>query len=455
MGEAEPVSTTGPGTGPAHLNWAGNIVFGARRLHRPASLDELRRVVAGADRIRALGTAHSFNRIADTDYDLVSVAGLPPQVRIDAERGTATVSAGMRYAEVADALYAAGYALPNLASLPHISVAGAVATGTHGSGDALGSLATAVAGLRMVGPDGDLVELRRGAGDAGDFAGVVVGLGALGVVDEVTLDVLPSFDVSQYVYEDVSLERVAESFDEVFGAAYSVSVFTGWASDSAMAWVKVRRAAAGDAAAADPAGNGAAAPAAGGDAGPDPDWLGARRATEPRHPVPGMPAGFCSEQLGVPGPWHERLPHFRPQFTPSSGEELQSEFLLPREAAAAAIAALRGLGRDLAAVLQISEIRTIAGDDLWLSPAYGRDSVAFHFTWVKDTAAVVPVLAAVEEHLMPLGARPHWGKLFTAPPDRVAAGYEKAAEFRKLMLRHDPDGKFRNLFIGSAFPAAR
>jgi alditol oxidase len=509
MGETEPVSTTGPGTGtgPEHLNWARNIVFGAGQLHRPTSLDELRRVVAGTDRIRALGTGHSFNRIADTEHDLVSVAGLPPQVRIDAERGTATVSAGMRYAQVADALQAAGYALPNLASLPHISVAGAVATGTHGSGDALGSLATAVAGLRMVGPEGDLVELRRGGtgADAGagagaateagpqsepgteDFAGAVVALGALGIVAEVTLDVQPTFAVSQYVYEDVSLERVADSFDEVFGAAYSVSVFTGWNADGALAWVKSRLPTG--------AGNGAASPGARGkataksaaakpkakanaksaaakagaassvasapasasasDAGPAPDWLGARRATEPRHPVPGMPAEFSSEQLGVPGPWHERLPHFRPEFTPSSGEELQSEFLLPREAAATAITALRGLGRELAPVLQISEIRTIAADDLWLSPAYGRNSVAFHFTWVKDTGAVVPVLAAVEERLMPLGARPHWGKLFTAPPDRVAAGYEKAPEFRQLMLRFDPDGKFRNKFVDSAFPQIR
>ena len=480
MGEAEPVSTTGPGTGSAeaYLNWARNIVFGAQRLHRPSSLDELREIVAGADRIRALGSGHSFNRIADTEHDLVSVAGLPPRVDIDAERGTATVAAGMRYGEVATALQAAGYALPNLASLPHISVAGAVATGTHGSGDALGSLATAVAGLTLVGPEGDLVELRRGGaaqgadtqvagGGSEGFAGAVVSLGALGVVAEVTLDVVPAFEVSQYVYEGVSLERVAENVDGVFGAAYSVSVFTDWSTDDALAWAKAKAKvkAKTKAGARKPRGggaeNGAASPAATETAatetaaGPDPDWLGARRATEPRHPVPGMPAEFCSEQLGVPGPWHERLPHFRPEFTPSNGEELQSEFLLPREAAAPAITALRGLGRELAPVLQISEIRTIAGDGLWLSPAYGRDSVAFHFTWVKDTAAVVPVLAAVEERLAPLGARPHWGKLFTAPPDRVAAGYEKAPDFRRLMARHDPRGKFRNAFVDSAFPPVR
>lgn len=420
-------------------NWARNVEFAAQRLHRPSSLDELRWIVGAAPHVRALGTGHSFNRIADTDGDLVSVAGLPAEAVIDPERATVTVAAGMRYAEVADALRGSGFALANLASLPHISVAGAVATGTHGSGDALGSLATSVAGLRLVGPQGDLVELCRDAdADAADFPGAVVGLGALGIVVEVTLDLVPSYEVSQYVYEGLNLATVAESFDEVFGSAYSVSVFTDWRTTDAMVWWKAL--AEQDQADRD------SSTATG------PGRLGATLAPAARHPVPGMPAEYCSQQGGVPGPWNERLPHFRPEFTPSNGAELQSEFLLPRHAAGAAISALRGLGPVLAPVLQISEIRTVAADTLWLSPAYGRDTVAFHFTWIDDTAAVTPALAAMEEQLTGLGARPHWGKLFTTPLHQVAARYDHASDFRRLLLAHDPDGKFRNAFVAEAFP---
>ncbi len=418
----------------APTNWAGNVVFGAARLHRPQSLAELRGIVKGAGKVRALGSRHSFNRIADTPADLVSVTELPRVVEIDTANATAQVSAGLRYAEAAEQLHRAGYALANLASLPHISIAGACATGTHGSGDRNGGLASAVGGVRMVGADGETIELYR-SDEPERFAGAVVNLGALGVVTSVTLDLLPSFDVAQYVYEGLSLELLAEDIDAVFGAAYSVSVFTDWATRTGRIWVKQQL----DAETAAP---------------PRPEqWLGARLADGPRHPVPGMPAQFCTEQGGVPGPWHERLPHFRSEFTPSFGEELQSEYLLPREAAPAAIGALLALGDRIAPVLLVSEIRTIAAEEQWLSPAYGRDSVAFHFTWVKQPEAVAPVLAEVERALMPLGARPHWGKLFSVDAGRLAGLYEHAADFASLAAEFDPAGKFRNAFVTEVFPA--
>ncbi|MGH6654005.1 MAG: FAD-binding protein [Actinocrinis sp.] len=421
-------------------NWAGNVAFGAARLHRPQSLAELRGIVKTADKVRVLGTGHSFNRIADTPADLVSVAGLPRVVEIDTANATAQVSAGLRYAEAAEQLHRAGYALANLASLPHISIAGACATGTHGSGDGNGPLASAVSGVRMVGSGGETVELFR-AHDPERFAGAVVNLGALGVVTSVTLDLLPTFDVAQYVYEGLSLELLAEDFTAVFGAAYSVSVFTDWADGSGRIWVKQRLDAQTDAS------SGSAAPAR------PAQWLGARLADGPRHPVPGMSTQSCTEQGGVPGPWHERLPHFRPEFTPSAGEELQSEFLLPRAAAPQAIAALLALGERIAPVLLTSEIRTIAADEQWLSPAYGRDSVAFHFTWVKQPEAVAPVLAEIEGALMPLGGRPHWGKVFSVPSSQLAGLYEHAGDFTALAAELDPAGKFRNRYVADVFPA--
>jgi xylitol oxidase len=416
-------------------NWARNITFQAARVHRPASLDELRHLVAESRSVRTLGSGHSFNRIADTTGDLVSLAGLPREITFapaDSGPQTVTVSSGLRYSQIAVPIQTAGHALTTMASLPHISVAGAVATGTHGSGNTVGSLATAVSALRMVGPEGDLIELSRAA-DPDRFDGAVVALGALGIITDVTLDLVPSFDVAQYVYLDMPLDTVAAEYAAISATAYSVSVFTNWQSGLGNVWLKQRTDQV-DAAA------------------PQLFWLGARLAEEPQHPVPGMPPEYCTAQLGVPGPWYERLPHFRPDFTPSSGEELQSEFFLERSAAPAAIEALRRLGDRIAPVVQISEIRTIAADGLWLSPAYGRDSVAFHFTWIADAAAVDPVLAAVEEQLLPLGARPHWGKVFHVPPAQVSALYEQAPRFRELMREFDPHGKFRNAFVDGFFP---
>ncbi|MFD4860492.1 FAD-binding protein [Streptomyces atratus] len=415
---------------PAEKNWAGNITFGARRLSMPRSEAELRETVSASTALHALGTRHSFNTVADTRGDLVSVAGLPRRIEIDREAAAVTVAAGLRLGEFADVLHENGYALHNLGSLPHISVAGACATGTHGSGVGNGSIAGAVRALDMVTADGRNVSLRRG--DA-DFPGAVVAMGALGVVTALTLDVVPAFEVQQWVYEDLPETRLTSSFDEVMSAAYSVSVFTDWREGPLnQVWLKQRV--------------GSERP----QRAPE-EWLGARLADGPRHPIAGMPAENCTRQQGVAGPWHRRLPHFRLEFTPSNGDELQSEYFVARQDAPAAYAALGRLRERIAPLLQITEIRTVARDDLWLSPAGGRDSVAFHFTWVPDTAAVTPVLGAIEEALAPFGARPHWGKVFTTTPGTLRTLYGKYADFERLAARFDPEGKFRNDFLARHF----
>lgn len=404
-------------------NWARSVAFQAETLSRPASVDALRALVADAGKVRVLGTGHCFNDLADTPHTFVSVAGLPDLFEVDGDARTVTVGAAMRYAEAGRRLHQRGYALANLASLPHISVAGSVATGTHGSGDANGNLATAVAGLEMVTAGGDLVRLARG--DDG-FDGAVVALGALGVVTAVTLDLVPAYDVRQNVYQDLPFDVATEHFDEVFSAAYSVSLFTSWSGPVVdQVWIKRRD------------GDPPATP-------PGADWFSARPAGGPLHPVPGMDAAPCTEQLGVPGPWYERLPHFRPEFTPSSGVELQTEFLVPRRHAVEALRAVDEVRERVAPVLQISEIRTMAADDLWLSPAYGRETVGIHFTWVKDMDAVLPVIELLEERLAPYHARPHWGKLFTRS---TPSAYPRLGDFLALMRHHDPDGKFTNAYV--------
>jgi alditol oxidase len=404
----------------SRTNWAGNIAFGAPEFDRPSSLSGLQAVVARSSRIRVLGTGHSFNDIADSPGAQVTLAGLPPEISVDSARSLARVAGGLSYAEIVGRLDEQGFALRNLASLPHISVAGACATATHGSGAANQNLASAVAGQTLVTADGDLVELAREDGAA-------VHLGALGVVSSLVLELVPSFDLSQWVYEDLPLETLDDHFGELMTSGYSVSMFTDWrAPRLTQLWIKQPP--------------GLPCPVT------QEPWFIATPALSARNPVPGAPPENCTEQLGVPGRWYDRLPHFRAEFKPSAGDELQSEYLLPVAQAVPALHALNEIRDRLAPVLLICEIRVIAADQLWLSTCYRQDSAAFHFTWIPDTATVLPIVTLLEHQLAPFAPRPHWGKVFTTPPEELRARYDRLPDFLDLMHRLDPPGKFRNAY---------
>ena len=409
-------------------NWAGNLTYRAAAFHEPRSIEELQDLVRASRSLRVVGSRHSFNGIADTTGDQVSLERLPRRFEIDTAAATVTVDGGVRYGELCGRLDAAGFALHNLASLPHISVAGACATATHGSGNRSGNLATSVVSLEVVTADGERTVFAQG-GEATEFEGSVVALGGLGVVTAVTLGLEPAFWMRQDLYEDLPIEAVADHFDEISSLADSVSLFSEWRGPLfEQLWLK-RRVAEGD-----------------GFVPPD-TLFGATRATVPLHPIRRLPADACTEQLGVPGPWHERLPHFRMDHLPSAGEELQSEYLLPRAHAADALLAIERVHRTFAPVLQVAEIRTVAADRLWMSTAHDRPSVAFHFTWQRDWPAVRRVLAVIEAALDPFDPRPHWGKLFTMPAAAVRAAYVRRPAFVELLRRHDPGGTFRNTFL--------
>ncbi len=394
-------------------NWAGNVTYSATRVRAPRTVEEAQELVAGSDRLKTLGTRHSFNRVADTDGTLLSTEHLDRIVHVG--ENSVTVEAGIRYGELGRFLEEHRLALPNYASLPHISVGGAVATATHGSGVRNRSLAASVAAVDLVRFDGELERFGR-ADD--DFDGVVVALGALGLVARVTLDVVPAFELRQYVFDNLPWQVVDENLDDLLALGYSTSLFTLWADTGAhQIWVK--------------------------SANPVESCFGAPPAVAPRHPIPSADTARCTEQLGVPGPSGERLPHFRLGFTPSGGDELQSEYAVPREHALDALHALRKLAPLLAPLLLTSEIRAVAADTLWLSPFYERDSVCFHFTWRPLGAAVGGLLPRIEAALAPFAARPHWGKVFVEPP---AARYPALAAFRALRDRLDPGRAFGNTF---------
>jgi xylitol oxidase len=409
-------------------NWAGNLTYRASGVEHPASVEELQALLARGGRVRMLGSRHCFNDIADTDGLLIALDRMPTLFEVNEARDAVRVSGGMRYGDIAPLLDAEGLALANLASLPHISIAGAVATGTHGSGDGIGSLASAVRALTIVTPSGDVRTLQRGDDD---FDGAVVSLGALGAVVDVTLDVEPAYEVAQHVFEHPSWDAILADFDEVTSIGTSVSIFSRWErTDVAdQIWVKQRQPEAREIARADLFSR-----------------IDGEAATAKRHPIIGVDPVACTEQLGVPGPWFERLPHFKLEFTPSAGAEIQTEYLVPRADAVAAIQAVRTLAGQIAPLLLVNEIRTVAADQLWLSSSHDTDAVGIHFTWKPDEAAVRAFLPTLEAAL-PETARPHWGKVFTLDAAEVRSRYSRWDDFAALARRFDPERRLVNPYL--------
>jgi len=391
-------------------NWAGNVEYGTDRVYPARSVEEVQEFVRTQSKLKVLGTRHCFNHIADSHDQFLSMKAMDSMVELNAEVRTVTIESGMSYGKLCPILESKGWALHNLASLPHISVAGS--------------------GLEIVNAAGEVVKLSR-AKDGGTFQGAVVGLGALGAVTKVTLDLQPSYQMQQYVYENLPLDELTRHFDAIESAAYSVSLFTDWQKKRINeVWLKHRME------------NGKSFDA-------PPEFYGAKRATKNLHPIAELSAENCTEQMGVPGPWYDRLPHFRMGFTPSAGKELQAEYFVARKNAVDAILAVEKLHDQVGPHLLITEIRTIAADNLWMSPCYKQDSVTIHFTLKPDWPAVSKLLPAIEKELAPFHARPHWGKLLTMAPAHLDSLYEKLPEFVALSRRFDPAGKFHNDFLNT------
>lgn len=409
-------------------NWAGNYTYSTDKLDLPTTVADLRQSIAANPHLKALGARHSFNGIADSTVDQVSLKHMD-SIELDPHAQTVTLGAGVTYGQLAPYIDSRGFAVHNLASLPHIGVVGACATATHGSGSNNGNLSTSVRAMEIVTANGDLLTLsREKLGDA--FDGTVVGLGALGVITRITLAVEPSFLVTQQVFENLSFSQLEKHLDDIFASGYSVSLFTDWQNHRAtQVWIKRR---------VDPKHFAVKL---------DTSFYGATPAMRKMHPITDHPAESCTEQMGLPGPWYERLPHFKMNFTPSSGAEIQTEYFVPRDKGYQAILAVEELRDQITPHLFVTEFRTIAADDLWMSPCHQRPSMTLHFTWKPEADAVHALLPQIEAKLAPFNPRPHWAKVFTMPPATIQAQYPKLPDYKALLAKYDPEGKFRNAYI--------
>ena len=406
-------------------NWSGTIEYRSVRRVRPGSIEELRRVLAEAPAVKVTGSGHSFNRVADSENGWqLDLSGLAQPPVLGSDGRTVEVSGGMTYGALVPFLGQHGVALANLASLPHITVAGSVATGTHGSGARQPALANSVRAVQLMTADGELQWFDR---SDPRFPALVVSLGALGVVTRLRLSVEPQFQVRQDTFVGLSWAQLTASLGPILQSAYSVSVFGRWVGDGPdHVLLKSRMDEVRDV----------------------PTVPGAERIGDTRHPswFSGELSEKVTEQGGTPGLWSDRLPHFRMGFTPSSGAEIQSEFFVPFQHGAAAVDALLHIGERIAPALIVSEIRTVAADEQWLSPTSGRDSVGFHFTWRPDTPAASAAVDAVQEALAPFDPRTHWGKLFTYA-GRLDAAYPRLDDFEVVRRELDPSGMFLNDFL--------
>lgn len=412
-------------------NWSGNYQYRAKHLFQPGDAAEACKIIQQCEKLRPLGARHSFNGIADSTENQISIERFNA-IEVDAAKRVAKVGAGVKYGQLAPVIDKQGFAVHNLASLPHISVVGACATATHGSGVKNGNLSTAVCGLELLNAAGEHVQLTSEK-DGDRFGGAVVGLGAMGVVTSITLKLQPSFRAKQFVFENLPFSELKSNLETIFSAGYSVSLFTDWQHGRAtQVWIKQKE-------------NDSNKPGA--------EFFGAKAATRKLHPLAGHPAESCTEQLGEVGPWYERLPHFRMNFTPSSGAELQTEYFVPRAQGYEAICAVEKLRNRITPRLFITELRAIAADELWMSPCYQRDALAIHFTWKPEWPAVKQVLPSIEAALAPFDARPHWAKLFTMKPERLRSQYPKLQDWKDLAKTFDPQGKFRNEFLNEALYA--
>lgn len=405
-------------------NWGGNLAFEQAEVVKPKTISELAEMVR-VNKVRPVGTLHSFSPIAKGEGLLMSTANLAIKPELDSDRSVVRFGAAMRFGELALFLEQNGFALRNMGSLPHISVAGAAATGTHGSGDKNQILSSSLTSFSYLNHEGELIKVEK---QDPLFEAFRLGLGAYGIWVEAELSIVPSFQIRQDIFLEIPWSYFLEDPSRLTSAGYSVSLFGKWGTSTiSQTWVKSE--------VEDPR---AGVPIA----------AIAPEQNSKRELADGV-GDNLTEQGGKPGPWLHRLPHFRLDASPSAGNEIQTEYFFTRDKIAHAIEAVHSVAGKINPVLIISEIRSIAQDDAWLSPMRRGDSIALHFTWKNEPELVDIAVQELEKVLAPMEPIPHWGKVHHFTQSDLERAHPMLSKAREQFENADPSGKFSSDYLRS------
>ncbi|KAI1701064.1 FAD binding domain-containing protein [Ditylenchus destructor] len=408
-------------------NWGDNFLFSTQNIQYPTTVEEVQEIVQNADKVRVVGTRHSFSTCADSPDTILSTLALKNIIGFDDSVPSITVQAGIAYTDLNPYLQYLGFALPNLATLAEISVGGASQTGAHGSGLSNQCLASHIRSLKIVLANGTLATY--GPNDP-ELKAIALGVGAFGVITQVELKVEPTFNITNYFFLNMTAQNLYDHFDEIENTGYTAQLFTDFSTPGVWGQIMIM----------DRSGSNA-------NIGSLQNLYGATRATTKVSPILALPPTYLVDQ-GVEQPWYFGLVDYHLGLSGFDGGEIQSEYFLPYENAVAAIKAVTTLSDLIAPRVHTMLIRTIKGDDLWLSEMYSQSSVvAIHFTWKLNMTAVMEVLPQIEQLLIPYCAKPHWGKVFAQGPETFLHCYPKLADFKQLAEQLDPTHKFRNQFL--------
>ncbi|KAI1700234.1 d-arabinono-1,4-lactone oxidase domain-containing protein [Ditylenchus destructor] len=355
-------------------NWGNNFRFSTQNIQYPTSVEEVQQIVRNANKLRVVGTRHSFSKIADSPNTMLSTLALKNIIGFDPTVPSITVQAGITYTDL-------NPFLPN-----------------YGPNDP-------------------------------ELKAIAVGLGAFGVITQVELEVEPTFNLTNYVFVNMPEQDIYDHFDEIENLGYSVQLFTDFSTPGVwdQVWVWVR---------SDENSN----------VGNMQNLYGATRTHEQVTAIEALPPTYLMEQ-GKEQPWYYGLVDYHLGLSGFDGAEIQSEYFMPYENAIPAIQAVSNFSDLIAPRVYTMLIRTIKGDDLWMSESFNETTVAIHFTWKPNMTAVMEVLPQIEQALLPYGARPHWGKVFAQGPETYLHRYPKLNQWKQLAETLDPTHKFRNKFL--------
>ena len=425
-------------------NWAKTVYYN-HTIHYPKTVEEIQHILQYHAKIRVLGSMHSFNNITKLPQEFngvyISMSNMNQVIKCcRGER--VTIQPGITFGELGEYLHERNFGFHNMASLPHITVGGAISTGTHGAGVFNGNLASHVMQVKLISADGKLRTYRIGQDP--EFQHIPVSFGLAGIIVEIELDIVPDYDIQQCIYENLPFNTIKKSdYKTAFSSAYSFSIFTQWKNRKFTSiWAKYRL-------------------RKGRNGNEEsimidcPDMNKIKPSSNKVHPLPGGDTSFVSGGIGknYKEPGYVGLPHFLMEGVPSQGEELQSEYFVSSHMFDVVIEVLFHHFEEnpkLYDLLYVSEMRFVAGDKLTLSPQHVLgSSIGFHFTWKKEFDQVVDALKGIENVLKPYNALPHMGKLFTMTGRELEGKYgqRNLRAFQSFVAPLDPLKKFVNPFL--------